>query len=129
TDPCRADGRRGFALNQDQEDGAGRADSRRRLNYGFYLPLGDRQRPMTIIRADDLVQSIADAVQFISFYHPADYVQHLAAAYEREQSPAARDAMAQILTNSRMCAEGRRPICQDTGVVNVFLRIGMNVRF
>lgn len=84
---------------------------------------------MTTIRADDLVQSIADAVQFISFYHPADYVQHLAKAYEREQSPAARDAMAQILTNSRMCAEGRRPICQDTGVVNVFLKVGMNVRF
>jgi len=83
---------------------------------------------MTIIRADDLVQSIADAVQFISTYHPKDYIQHLALAYEREQSPAARDAMAQILTNSRMCAEGRRPICQDTGVVNVFLKIGMDVR-
>ncbi|TSH98082.1 fumarate hydratase [Verticiella sediminum] len=83
---------------------------------------------MTIIRADDLVQSIADAVQFISTYHPTDYIRHLAKAYEREQSPAARDAMAQILTNSRMCREGRRPICQDTGVVNVFLKIGMNVR-
>ncbi len=84
---------------------------------------------MTTIRADDLVQSIADAVQFISYYHPADYIRHLAQAYEREQNPAARDAIAQILTNSRMCAEGRRPICQDTGVVNVFLKIGMDVRF
>lgn len=84
---------------------------------------------MTTIRADDLVQSIADAVQFISYYHPADYIRHLAQAYEREQNPAARDAIAQILTNSRMCAEGHRPICQDTGVVNVFLKVGMNVRF
>ena len=82
----------------------------------------------TTIRENDLVQSIADAVQFISFYHPADYIKHLARAYEREQSPAAKDAIAQILTNSRMCAEGHRPICQDTGVVNVFLKIGMNVR-
>ncbi|MGE4340941.1 MAG: fumarate hydratase, partial [Pigmentiphaga sp.] len=78
---------------------------------------------MTTVRADDLVQSIADAVQFISFYHPADYIRHLAQAYEREQNPAARDAIAQILTNSRMSAEGRRPICQDTGVVNVFLKV------
>jgi fumarate hydratase class I len=85
---------------------------------------------MTItIKESDLIQSIADAVQFISFYHPADYIQHLARAYEREQSPAAKDAIAQILTNSRMCAEGHRPICQDTGVVNVFLKIGMDVRF
>jgi fumarate hydratase class I len=83
----------------------------------------------TIIKENDLIQSIADAVQFISFYHPADYIKHLARAYEREESPAAKDAIAQILTNSRMCAEGRRPICQDTGVVNVFLKIGMNVRF
>ncbi len=82
-----------------------------------------------IIKEDDLVQSIADAVQFISYYHPADYIRHLARAYEREESPAARDAMAQILTNSRMCAEGRRPLCQDTGIVNVFLKVGMNVRF
>ncbi|MBC2770390.1 fumarate hydratase [Pusillimonas minor] len=82
----------------------------------------------TLIKEDDLIQSIADAVQFISYYHPADYIQHLARAYEREQSPAAKDAIAQILTNSRMCAEGHRPICQDTGIVNVFLKIGMNVR-
>ncbi|MBB5213831.1 fumarate hydratase [Parapusillimonas granuli] len=84
---------------------------------------------MTIIKENDFIQSIADGVQFISYYHPADYIQHLARAYEREQSPAAKDAIAQILTNSRMCAEGRRPICQDTGVVNVFLKIGMDVRF
>ena len=84
---------------------------------------------MTIIREVDFVQSIADALQFISYYHPADYLQHLARAYEREQSPAAKDAIAQILTNSRMCAEGRRPICQDTGIVNVFLKVGMEVRW
>ncbi len=84
---------------------------------------------MALIREDDLVQSIADALQFISYYHPADYITHLARAWEREQSPAARDAIAQILTNSRMCAEGRRPICQDTGIVNVFLRVGMDVRW
>lgn len=83
----------------------------------------------TVIKEDDLIQSIADAVQFISYYHPADYIQHLARAYEREQNPAAKDAIAQILTNSRMCAEGRRPICQDTGIVNVFLKVGMGVRF
>ena len=82
-----------------------------------------------IIQEEDLIQSIADAVQFISYYHPADYIRHLARAYDREQSPAAKDAMAQILTNSRMSAEGRRPICQDTGIVNVFLKIGMGVRF
>jgi len=84
---------------------------------------------VTTIRQADLVQSVADALQFISYYHPADYIEHLARAYEREQSPAARDAIAQILTNSRMCAEGRRPICQDTGIVNVFLKVGMEVRW
>jgi len=83
---------------------------------------------MTTIRRADLVQSVADALQFISYYHPVDYVQALGRAYEREQSPAAKDAIAQILANSRMSAEGRRPICQDTGIVNVFLRIGMNAR-
>jgi fumarate hydratase class I len=82
-----------------------------------------------IIQEEDFVSSIADAIQFISYYHPADYIKHLARAYEREESPAAKDAMAQILTNSRMSAEGRRPICQDTGIVNVFLKIGMDVRF
>ncbi|MFN9505118.1 MAG: fumarate hydratase [Rubrivivax sp.] len=84
---------------------------------------------MTTIRQADLVESIAAALQFISYYHPADYIAHLARAYEREQSPAAKDAIAQILTNSRMCAEGKRPICQDTGIVNVFLKIGMDVRW
>jgi len=81
------------------------------------------------IRQTDLVESIAAALQYISYYHPADYIAHLARAYEREQSPAAKDAIAQILTNSRMCAEGKRPICQDTGIVNVFLKIGMDVRW
>jgi len=84
---------------------------------------------MTTIKRSDLVQSVADALQFISYYHPADYIRALGRAYEREQSPAAKDAIAQILTNSRMCAEGHRPICQDTGIVNVFLKIGMGVRF
>src|SRR6267378_1865749 len=83
---------------------------------------------MTVIRQEDLVQSVADELQYISTYHPRDYIQHLARAYEREQSPAAKDAIAQILSNSRMCAEGRRPVCQDTGIVNVFLKIGMGVR-
>ncbi len=84
---------------------------------------------MTIIKQDDLIESVAAALQFISYYHPLDYIRHLARAYEREQSPAAKDAIAQILTNTRMCAEGKRPICQDTGIVNVFLKIGMDVRF
>jgi fumarate hydratase class I len=84
---------------------------------------------MTIIKQDDLIESVAAALQYISYYHPVDYIQHLARAYEIEQSPAAKDAIAQILTNSRMCAEGKRPICQDTGIVNVFLKIGMDVRF
>jgi fumarate hydratase class I len=84
---------------------------------------------MTTIRQDDFVQSVADALQYISYYHPVDYIRSLSAAYEREQSPAAKDAIAQILINSRMCAEGHRPICQDTGIVTVFLKIGMNVRW
>jgi fumarate hydratase, class I len=84
---------------------------------------------MTTIRESDFIQSIADALQFISYYHPRDYIQALGAAYEAEQSPAARDAMAQILYNSRLCAEGRRPICQDTGSVVVFLKVGMDVRW
>ena len=84
---------------------------------------------MTIIRQADLIESVAAALQYISYYHPADYIAHLARAYEREESPAAKDAIAQILTNSRMCAEGRRPICQDTGIVNVFLKIGMDVKW
>jgi fumarate hydratase class I len=84
---------------------------------------------MTAIRKGDLVESIAGALQYISFYHPADFISHLARAYEAEQSPAAKDAIAQILTNSRMCAEGHRPMCQDTGIVNVFLKVGMDVRW
>ena len=83
----------------------------------------------TQIRQADLIETVAAALQYISYYHPADYISHLARAYEREASPAAKDAIAQILTNSKMCAEGRRPICQDTGIVNVFLKIGMDVRF
>ncbi|MBE7416153.1 MAG: fumarate hydratase [Ideonella sp.] len=82
-----------------------------------------------ILRANDLIETIAAALQYISYYHPADYITHLARAYETEQSPAAKDAIAQILTNSRLCAEGKRPICQDTGIVNVFLKVGMDVRF
>ncbi len=84
---------------------------------------------MTTIHHEDLVQSIAAALQYISYYHPRDYVEALAKAHEIEAAPAARDAMAQILTNSRLCAEGRRPICQDTGIVNVFLKVGLEVRW
>ena len=84
---------------------------------------------MTVIRQEDFIASVYGALQYISYYHPVDYIENLARAYEREQSPAAKDAIAQILINSRMCAEGHRPICQDTGVVNAFVRIGMDVRF
>ena len=84
---------------------------------------------MTVIRQDDLIQSIADAFQYISYYHPLDYIQALGEAWEREENPAAKDAIAQILTNSRMCAEGHRPICQDTGIAVAFVKIGMNVRW
>ena len=83
----------------------------------------------THIKQADLIETIAGALQYISYYHPADYIAHLARAYEAEKSPAAKDAIAQILTNSRMSATGHRPICQDTGIVNVFLKIGMDVRF
>ncbi len=81
------------------------------------------------IQQEHFIQSIADALQYISYYHPVDYITNLARAYEREESPAAKDAIAQILINSRMCAEGHRPICQDTGIVTVFLKVGMNVRW
>ncbi len=84
---------------------------------------------MTIIRQQDFIASVAAALQYISYYHPVDYIRPLAKAYEREQSPAAKDAIAQILINSRMCAEGHRPICQDTGIVNAFVKVGMEVRF
>ena len=83
----------------------------------------------TIIRQDDFISSVADALQYMSYYHPLDYITALADAYRREESPAARDAIAQILTNSWMCAQGHRPVCQDTGVVVVFLKIGMHVRW
>jgi fumarate hydratase class I len=84
---------------------------------------------MATIAQDDLITSVADALQFISYYHPVDYIRNLTRAYKLEQSSAAKDAMAQILVNSRMCAEGHRPICQDTGIVNVFLKVGMDVRW
>ena len=84
---------------------------------------------MPLIRQDDFIQSIADSLQYISYYHPLDFIQALNTAYQKEQSPAAKDAMAQILINSRMCAEGHRPICQDTGIVTVFLKIGMAVQW
>ena len=84
---------------------------------------------MTVIRQQDFIDSVAEALQFISYYHPSDYIRALADAYRAEQSPAAKDAMAQILTNSRMCAQGHRPVCQDTGIVVTFVRIGMDVRW
>jgi fumarate hydratase class I len=86
------------------------------------------QAVTTIIKTADLIESVADALQFISYYHPMDYIRALGDAYKAEQSPAAKDAIAQILTNSRMCAEGHRPICQDTGIVNVFVKWGMDCR-
>src|SRR3546814_21087714 len=79
-----------------------------------------------IIREDDLIETLADALQYISYFHPMDYIRALGAAYRREVSPAAKDAMAQILSNSRMCAEGHRPICQDTGIVPMFPPWGMD---
>ncbi len=84
---------------------------------------------MTVIKQEHLVQSVADALQYISYYHPPDFVRALAAAWDKEESPAAKDAMTQILVNSKMCAEGRRPICQDTGIVNVFMSVGQDVTF
>ena len=105
-----------------------------RTQVGDNLPAPkNRERPMTTthttIRQADLIESVSAALQYISYYHPADYIAHLARAYEAEKSPAAKDAMAQILTNSKMSATGHRPICQDTGIVNVFLKIGMDVRW
>ena len=92
------------------------------------LPPPAVEPAVTSIKQEDLIQSVADALQYISYYHPVDYIKNLAAAYEREESPAAKDAIAQILINSRMCAEGHRPICQDTGTANVFLEIGVGTR-
>jgi fumarate hydratase class I len=91
------------------------------------VPSHSRASGPVAIRQQDFIQSIADALQFISYYHPADYIEAMGVAYRAEESPAAKDAIAQILTNSRMCAEGHRPICQDTGIVVVFLKIGMDV--
>ena len=88
-----------------------------------------REPEMSQIKQEDLIQSIADAFQFISYYHPIDFIRAMGEAYEREESPAAKDAIAQILTNSRMSAEGHRPICQDTGIGLVFLKVGMNVQW
>ena len=82
---------------------------------------------MSVIRQEDLISSVADALQFISYYHPLDFIKSLHEAYKKEQNPAARDAMAQMLVNSRMCAEGKRPLCQDTGIVTVFVKVGMEV--
>ena len=83
----------------------------------------------TLIKQADFIESVADSLQFISYYHPQDFIQAMAAAYEKEQSPAAKDAIAQILINSRMCAEGKRPICQDTGIICAFIKVGMDVKF
>ena len=84
---------------------------------------------MTIIRKEDVISSVADALQYISYYHPLDFIKALEKAYNKEQCQAAKDAIAQILINSRMSAEGRRPICQDTGIVTCFVKIGMNVQW
>ncbi|MFT6352508.1 MAG: fumarate hydratase class I, partial [Neptuniibacter pectenicola] len=84
---------------------------------------------MSVIRQDDFISSVADALQFISYYHPLDFIKGVHEAYLKEENPAAKDAMAQILINSRMCAEGKRPICQDTGIVTVFLKVGMDVQW
>ncbi|MDA1076661.1 MAG: fumarate hydratase, partial [Proteobacteria bacterium] len=84
---------------------------------------------MTVIRQEDLIRSIADAVQFISYYHPVDFLRALREAWENEESPAAKAALTQVLVNSRMCATGKRPICQDTGIVNVLLEVGMQVQW
>src|SRR5436305_13221066 len=84
---------------------------------------------MAVIRQQDLIDSVKDALQYISYYHPMDFIEAFGEAYAVEESPAARDAIAQILTNSRMCAEGHRPLCQDTGIVVAFVRVGMNVQW
>src|SRR6202522_1035585 len=84
---------------------------------------------MSVIREADVIAGVADALQYISYYHTPDFIRAMGRAYDMEQSPSARDAIAQILTNSRMCAEGHRPICQDTGIVVVFVKVGMGVRW
>jgi hypothetical protein len=85
--------------------------------------------PRSPIKQEDVIASVADALQYISYYHSPDFIAAMADAYEREEGPAAKDAIKQILVNSRMCAEGHRPICQDTGIVTVFVKVGMNVRW
>jgi fumarate hydratase class I len=92
-------------------------------------PKNFQRETMTTIRQDDLIDSVADALQFISYYHPKDFIDAVHEAYLKEESQAAKDAMAQILINSRMCAEGKRPICQDTGIVTVFVKVGMGVQW
>jgi fumarate hydratase class I len=84
---------------------------------------------MSVIREEDVIGSVADALQYISYYHTPDFIRAMGRAYDIEQSPAARDAIAQILTNSRLCAQGHRPICQDTGIVVVFVPVGMGVQW
>src|SRR3979490_3517583 len=84
---------------------------------------------MSVIREADVIASVADALQYISYYHAPDFIRAMGRAYDLEQSPSARDAIAQILTNARMRAEGHRPICQDTGIVVVFVKVGMGVRW
>ena len=84
---------------------------------------------MTLIKQEDLIQSVADALQFISYYHPLDFIRALRGAYEREESPAAKAALNQVLVNSRMCAIGKRPICQDTGIVIVYVDVGMDIQW
>ena len=106
-----------------------RARGERRGDRRSRRPLTYREQRMATIRQDDFIASVADALQFISYYHPQDYIDALGEAYRAEESPAAKDAIAQILTNSRMCAEGHRPICQDTGIVVAFVKVGMNVRW
>jgi len=98
--------------------------------YNAFNPLTViRETTMAAIKQEDFIQSIADAFQYISYYHPLDYIKALGEAYKREESPAAKDAIAQILTNSRMAAEGHRPICQDTGIAVVFLKVGQNLKW
>src|SRR5215469_7511000 len=104
----------------------------RHVRRPVHYPRSDRlpgSMIMTVIKQEDFIASVHGALQYISYYHPADYIRSLAKAYEKEESHAAKNAMAQILINSRMCAEGHRPICQDTGVVNVFVKLGMDVHF
>ena len=84
---------------------------------------------MTVIKQEDVIQSIADALQYISYYHPTDFIRAMRQAWEQEESPAAKAALTQVLVNSRMCAIGKRPICQDTGIVNVLISVGMDVRW